>query len=250
VSAWLDPLRRALDEAAHPVEVFFRDDDAGWAYDALRAVMDRFAAAGVPLDVAVIPAALTRRLTAELARRVADGGGLVALHQHGWAHTNHEPTGRSCEFGPSRSAADQRADVARGAAVLREAFGVVDAPVFVPPWNRCTATTASVLAELGLAVLSRDSTATPLPGSTVPELPVTADWFGKRRGVRVDREGRGELLAAAARERRPLGVMLHHAVMADPDLEDLGDLLRVVVASPAVRLRTMGDVARALPAAG
>jgi peptidoglycan/xylan/chitin deacetylase (PgdA/CDA1 family) len=250
VTAWLDPLRRALDEAPHPVPVFFRDDDAGWADDALRALMDRFARAGVPLDVAVIPGALTRRLTAELVSRVESGGGLVALHQHGWAHANHEPQGRRCEFGPARSADDQRADLARGLAVMRAAFGPDDAPLFVPPWNRCTATTATVLAELGFAVLCRDVTATELPGSPLPELPVTADWFARRRGVRVDRDGRGDLLAAAARDGRPLGVMLHHAVTTDDDLDDLDDLLRLVAASPAVALRTMADVARAIPATG
>jgi Polysaccharide deacetylase len=239
VSAWLDPLRRVLDEQPDPVSVFFRDDDAGWADDALRAVMDLFAACDVPLDVAVIPAELTAPLADELARRAQTHR--VALHQHGWAHVNHEPEGRKCEFGPARSADEQRADINRGASTMRDALAVGDRPVFVPPWNRCTATTADVLEDLGFAALARDVTAAPLPGSSLPELPVTVDWFARRRGVRVDRSGRGQLLADAARDARPVGVMLHHAVLADDDLADLTDLLRLVADHPAVRLRLMAD---------
>ena len=247
MSGWLDPLRRTLDAAPAPVPVFFRDDDAGWADESLRALLDLFAVTGVPLDVAVIPGALSPRLAGELLDRAA-GGGTLRYHQHGWAHVNHEPEGRRCEFGPARSAAEQRADVARGAAVLRHALGLEGRLLFVPPWNRCTTTTAEVLAELGFAVLCRDVTATPLPGSPLPELPVTVDWFARRRGVRVDRDARGELLAAAARDDRPLGVMLHHAVMTDADLDDLEDLLRLVAGSRRVEPRTMADVAPAAPA--
>ena len=39
----------------------------------------------------------------------------VAVHQHGFAHENHEPQGRKCEFGPSRSRVAQRRDIAAGA---------------------------------------------------------------------------------------------------------------------------------------
>ena len=248
MSVWLDPLRRALDERAGPVEVFFRDDDAGWADDALRGLMDQFAAAGVPLDVAVIPAVLTPRLADDLAHRVETAGGTLALHQHGWAHANHEPEGRRCEFGPARSAAEQRADLVRGAATMHDAFGLSDRPLFVPPWNRCTATTAAVLEELGFAALCRDSTAAPLPGSALPELPVTVDWFARRRGVRVDRARRGDQLADAAADPRPMGVMLHHAVMTDTDLDDLDDLLRLLAVHPAVWLRTMADIVGPSPA--
>jgi predicted deacetylase len=250
VSGWLDPLRRALDEHSGPVELFFRDDDAGWADEALRALLDQFAAGGVPLDVAVIPGSLSPRLARELAYRQETSGGLLDLHQHGWSHANHEPEGRSCEFGPARSEDEQRADLVRGAATMHDAFGLADQPLFVPPWNRCTATTARLLEELGFAALCRDSTAAPLPGSGLPELPVTVDWFARRRGVRVDRVGRGDLLAEAARDARPVGVMLHHAVMTDTDLDELDALLQLVTDHPAVWLRTMAQVAGTASAIG
>jgi hypothetical protein len=47
---------------------------------------------------------------------------LIELDQHGWQHTNHETTGRKCEFGPSRSYEQQYADIAQGKALLEAAF--------------------------------------------------------------------------------------------------------------------------------
>ena len=105
-----------------PVDVFFRDDDAGWRDDRLLALLDLFAEHALPLDVAVIPAALGEPVAAELRGRA---GARLGLHQHGFAHANHEPDGRKHEFGPSRplrrSAARHRGRrrAARGAARRR-----------------------------------------------------------------------------------------------------------------------------------
>jgi hypothetical protein len=162
--SWLDPVRQALDEG--PCTVFFRDDDAGWGDERLSALLDLFDRRGLPVDLAVIPAELRPTLTAELTVRAPAGA--VHLHQHGVAHVNHEPAGRKCEFGPARSYAAQAADITRGAAILADAFGDLVAPVFTPPWNRCSAVTADVLADAGFAVLSRDSTATRWPGHASP----------------------------------------------------------------------------------
>ena len=161
--SWLDPVRQALDEG--PCPVFFRDDDAGWDDERLWALLDLFDRRALPVDVAVIPAELGPALAAELAVRARAGG--VHLHQHGYAHVNHEPVGRKCEFGPSRPYQAQAADIARGAEILRDAFGDLVEPIFTPPWNRCTAETADALADAGFAVLSRDSTATPLPTARI-----------------------------------------------------------------------------------
>src|SRR5690348_11558928 len=123
---WLDPLARALDAAPSPVRFFFRDDDAGWDDGRLLALLDVFAARGVPADVAVIPEALSPDLAAELRARP------VGLHQHGFAHANHEAAGRKCEFGPSRPVAFQRADIAAGCARLADLLGDAVQPIFTP----------------------------------------------------------------------------------------------------------------------
>jgi hypothetical protein len=224
---WLDPLREELDAAAEPVTFFFRDDDAGWDDEALLALLDVFAVHAVPLDLAAIPAALTAELAAELRRRA------VVVHQHGYAHTNHEPAGRPCEFGPSRPAAEQRRDIERGADRLRALLGDLVAPIFTPPWNRCTRATAGVLRELGFAALSRDVSAEPITVSGLQELSVGVDWVRPRRG---------DELAAAVRAGAPVGVMLHHALLGDADRDAVAALLETLAADPNARCVGMSSL--------
>lgn len=238
--SWLEPVRVALDEG--PCTVFFRDDDAGWGDERLWALLDLFDRRSLPVDVAVIPAELHPALAASLTARARAGG--VHLHQHGWAHVNHEPVGRKCEFGPSRSFEDQAADIGRGQAVLRDAFGDLLDPVFTPPWNRCTSDTAAALSAHGIAVLSRDGTAAPLT-SSVPEVPVTVDWFGSGKGVRWTPYELADRLAAAIRSGRPVGIMLHHAVTDSGELAAIGALLALLSLHPhteAVPLTTLAAV--------
>jgi predicted deacetylase len=195
----LEPLQEALDAAPAPRTFFFRDDDAGWANDRLFSLLDLFAAHAAPIDLAVIPAALDLELAARLCRRRETGPGLLAFHQHGYAHANHELTGRPCEFGPSRSADAQRQDIAEGALRLRRLLGETP-PIFTPPWNRCTETTGRCLLDLGFRVLARDATAEPLGLPGLQEIRVAVDWSK----VTSD-----ELAATCGRE--AMGTMLHHA---------------------------------------
>lgn len=232
MSGWLDPVRATLDVQASPLTMFFRIDDVGWRTDRLRRLLAVFASTGLPADLAVIPEALTPADAAEL-RGVAASMSL-GLHQHGFAHENHEPEGRKQEFGPSRHPDLQRRDIALGRAVLMNRLGDVLDPVFTPPWNRCTLDTAGCLAELGYAALSRDATASPRQ-ALLPELPVTVDWFAKRKGVRLTREEVGARFAAELSEERPLGMMLHHAVMDDEELHAFLELASLLGTSPAVR---------------
>ena len=241
MSAWLRPLRAALDAAPEPVTIFFRDDDAGWADDRLAALLDRFAAHGTPIDLAAIPADMTQPLADALVAR-ADAGEPVGIHQHGYAHTNHQVQGRKCEFGPARSAAQQLADIADGQRILRELLGPALQPMFTPPWNRCTEDTGASLVDLGIEALSRDRTATPLGLEGLRELPVQVDWFAKRKGVPVGREAVGEQLAARAAEPAPLGVMLHHAEMDTEDMTAMEELLDLVSAHPRTRCLSMAAV--------
>jgi hypothetical protein len=238
---WLEPLRLALDVAERPVRFFFRDDDVGWRDDRLWVLLNRFAGLGLPVDLAVIPAALGAGPARLLQRRIDAAGGRLAVHQHGYTHDNHEPEGRKHEFGPSRGAEQQRYDIARGWRLLTDKIGPGIAPIFTPPWNRCTATTGRCVAELGFQVLSRDVTAAPLEldGSGLVELPVTIDWFARRKGVRLDRLQVGALLARAAAGAGPVGVMLHHAVTGEGELDAIGELLELVARHPAATASPM-----------
>jgi predicted deacetylase len=230
---WLDPVQAALDAAPAPVDVFFRDDDAGWADDRLLALLGLFAEHALPVDLAVIPAALGRDLAAELRAR----GPAVGLHQHGLAHRNHEPDGRRYEFGPSRKHAAQKRDIEAGTRRLASLLGDVVEPIFTPPWNRCTPTTGRCLLELGFRVLSRESRAAPLDLPGLRELPVRIDW------CRLAHDETAGRLAAAIRDAGPVGVMFHHAEMDRGDRGRAGELLELIAAHPRSRPERMRALA-------
>ena len=240
MGSWLQPVERALDEAAAAVPVFFRDDDAGWGDARLVALLDAFAERGLPVDLAVIPAELDAGLARELRAR------LVGLHQHGLAHVNHEREGRKCEFGPARDAAAQRRDVVAGRTRLAALLGDRVDPIFTPPWNRCTADTGRVLAELGFAALSREARAAPLGVPGLRELPVSVDWFAHRHGVRLSPSELGGRIADAIAAGPPVGVMFHHAIMDAAELGRASELLGLLAgherASPAPMMELIGSV--------
>jgi uncharacterized protein DUF2334 len=221
---WLDPVAEALDAAGEPVPVFVRDDDAGWRDDRLRALLDLFEACALPVDVAAIPRALGTRIARELVARD------IPVHQHGFAHTNHEPEGRKFEFGPARSREAQRRDIESGRRLLAERLDGAVEPIFTPPWNRCTAETAECLAELGFSVLSRESRAEPLGVPGLRELPVSLDF------VRLEPDELARRFAAA---RPPVGVMFHHAEMDPAEMMRAHELLALLAGHDRVVARPM-----------
>ena len=235
MSSWLRPVADALDAAPAPAVLSFRDDDAGWDDDALLRLLDRAADHAVALDLAVIPAALRPRLADELRDRA---GARLRLHQHGYAHVDHETAGRRCEFGPARARAVQRRDIAAGRERLAALLGDLVEPVFTPPWNRCTAATGQCLLELGFQVLSRESRAEPLGLPGLHEIPVHVDW------VRLERAAAAERLAVAIGSGRPAGVMFHHAEMDAASRAAAGELLALAAGHERARPRSLLEVAR------
>jgi hypothetical protein len=226
---WLEPVERALSD---DTRFFFRDDDAGWGDERLLALLQTFAARSVWVDLAVIPRELDAGLARELLARER-----VGLHQHGLAHANHEPAGRKCEFGASRDGVAQRADVFDGRERLEALLGDRLDPIFTPPWNRCTAVTGQVVAELGFRVLSREARAEALDVPGLAELPVCADW------VRLEPHELAERVAAFAGSGRPVGVMFHHEEMDAASLRRVDDLLALA----GDRARPMMELAQPLP---
>lgn len=231
-SAWLEPLRCELDAAPAHRAFCFRDDDAGWASDRLFGLLDLFAHYSVPLDIAVIPAALDPPLAARLRRQAESARGLLAFHQHGFAHANHERSGRPCEFGPHRPAREQRRDIATGAERLAQLLGKIQ-PIFTPPWNRCTRTTGRCLLDLGFRALARDSSAAPLGLEGLQELRVHVDW---------SRPEAGERLAAAVRGPGPVGVMLHHELIGPAERQGIEQLLALLASHGNARCVPMGSL--------
>lgn len=235
---WLDPVHAVLDRLERPVTCFFRDDDAGWDDASLFALLDAFASHGMPLDLAVIPDAVTASLAQALRARRRATPHLVGWHQHGFRHCNHEPAGRKCEFGAARVAEAQHRDLAAGRARLEDHLDGID-PLFTPPWNRCSQATVDGLVSLGFTALSRDETAAPLDLRGLAAMPVHVDAC-KRDGDAW--EPVGLRLAQALSRHRTVGVMLHHAVMTAADRNRTGELLALLSAHPRAGARLMREV--------
>jgi hypothetical protein len=253
-----DALLQALDRSDEPVRLFIRDDDAGWGDDRLMALLNCTASLEVPIDLAVIPQAMTPHLAERLTQRMAAQP--LGLHQHGFRHCNHEAvdtgpghTGdstrhgvrtRKSEFGPARSAAERLDDLTLGRETLLKAFGDRLDKLFTPPWNRCTEDTPSQLTALGFAALSRDVTAR--PQTVMPEFPVHTDWSRLRRQT-LDADGAlgarvAEDLARHVGHAPAIGLMLHHAAMDDDECALLHALLQRWTQHPNARWVAMRDL--------
>lgn len=243
-----DPLLQALDRLDAPVNLFVRDDDAGWADERLMALLEVMDAAGLPIDLAAIPTAVTPALANRLqARRRA--GQAIGIHQHGYAHSNHEATGRKCEFGETRNAAQREADLRRGGELLQSLLGDALDPIFTPPWNRVGVDTPLMLAALGYGALSRDVTAQ--PQRALPEITVHTDW-SKQWRLALTQQGKPVTLIAQDLAQHvsggaSVGLMLHHAAMGDEEFNALRDLLSCWAGHPKARWMRMRDVLQAAP---
>jgi hypothetical protein len=242
--SWLDPLSKALDETSSAVPFFFRDDDAGWEDARLFELIDLFADHRVPLDIAVIPKALSRRTAARLRRLVEAGSKSISVHQHGYEHINHEREGRKNEFGPSRSWHEQLDDIKAGQSLLLDLLGPITDPIFTPPWNRCTDITAVCLWETGFKYLSRDKTASPVDAPGLQEISISVDWFAHRNGFRLTTDELGSLFTTAVRNQPAVGVMFHHALMDDYEFQRLRQFLQFAASHPQVRCVFMRDAVR------
>jgi hypothetical protein len=241
MNAGMQAVIDALDAVDAPVNFFLRDDDAGWHDERLFALLDCTARAGVPIDLAVIPQATGFHFAAELSARFDDANGLIGLHQHGYAHENHETTGRKCEFGPMRELAAQRHDLIAGRERLRTLFGARLDDFFTPPWNRCSAETPSLLAQLGYTGLSRDASA---PAQTaLAELRVDVDWCKQQRLATERGEATGEAIACELARHIgsgvTVGLMLHHGEMSDTELDWLEAWLTCWSRHPNARWQPM-----------
>jgi predicted deacetylase len=244
MSGWLDPVLRTFDAAAQPVTFFFRNDDVGWGDERLPPLLDLFDARALPLDLAVIPAALGDHTARLLSDRCVAAAGRLRVHQHGWRHANHESAGRKGEFGALRAVTDQVADLQAGRTRLRAALGPFVDPIFTPPWNRCTQATVDLLEAGSYRVLSRDDGATPLEAGGLVELPIAVDWQ-KQIAEATDGSLLGPAITRAAAKGSPVGIMLHHAVMTDDGFTALAVLLDLLARHDKARCLTMMDCAEA-----
>ncbi len=245
----MDELRAALAQAqvaGKIVNIFFRDDDVDEDETSLRRLLNIFTARRVPIVLGVIPAHLTENGI----KLLNQFSSVVEIVQHGWQHKNHETTARKCEFGVSRTLAEQYADIAHGQARLNQAFGENWFPAFIPPWNRCTNETHEALNQLGFCVLSilrGKNTEGDFRGQKIP---VTLDIYEWRDSAKCKAEAEIlDELAWQITQDFPIGIMLHHKVMSDEAFTIIEKLLDELQRFSNVRFQTLRAVAENTPLA-
>jgi predicted deacetylase len=232
-------LAETLDRVERPLMFFLRDDDAGWEDARLYSLLDLVEKIRRPIDLAAIPSAIHKGLARELCDRIDSTAGQLRVHQHGYAHLNHQSEGRSGEFGSDRKVNRQRSDLVLGRSMLLDHFSDRLDSLFTPPWNRCSARTPKLLAELGFTGLSRDRGA-PVQHE-LPELPIDVDWCKHYRNGGLQGVVHALQIAVSARQkdRGALGLMLHHAAMDSSELSRLSLLLSTLAEHPRVQWVSM-----------
>jgi predicted deacetylase len=235
----LDALAAALAARSRPVDVFFRDDDAGWGSDQLSTLCETMSEAGVDLDLAVIPAALEGSTAIHITRLARQFASILNFHQHGYAHCNHQAQGRSCEFGSDRNSEQQHRDISLGQERLQDVLGASLDPVFTPPWNRCSEATCKALAELEFRAISRIAGSVDINHFGLADISVAIDWQKKRRGVPLTWSGFCQYAQHHLLNSDVVGVMLHHEHLGGPDLSRLRSFIACLRDSGNVRFRSM-----------
>lgn len=241
-----EELRQALERLRaerQTVDLFFRDDDVDEDEATLWQLLNTFLFRGVPINLEVIPGKLKAATVRLLLQQQHAYPALIELNQHGWMHTNHEVEGRKCEFGASREFTEQYADIARGKAVLDEAFGKRWHPVFTPPWNRCTADTLQALHKIGFRAFSKDRGKEPIVDYSFTEISTTLDLYRwqPRATMKAPSEIERELIAQL-RQGEPIGILLHHKVMDAAAFSFLASLLDELRRFPVVRFHTFASL--------
>jgi hypothetical protein len=231
-------MARPMQQAA-PLRLFFRDDDVDEDEATLRRLLSLFLERNTPINLGVIPGRLTAACAELLAESAGVAPAILELNQHGWLHLNHEREGRKCEFGPSRTYAEQLADVAQGRERMTEAFGQNWFPVFIPPWNRCTEDTYRALDRLGFRALSAKRGGSVVTGYRFEDVSITLDLYRWNDGARLKSpEDVVDSLIAQLTPRQTIGVALHHKVMDERAFSFLASLLDTLASHPPTRFHT------------
>jgi peptidoglycan/xylan/chitin deacetylase (PgdA/CDA1 family) len=246
---WED-LRRELEgwlETGRTAHFLWRDDDARAADPSLVQLLDLADEFGVPLCLAAIPDQAAASLVREIHARP---GHLVA--QHGICHRNHAPPGQpAVECGGERPPGRILADLEGGRRRLEDLFGPRFQPILVPPWNRIAPEIVEALPACGYKGLSAFGMSAVAPcAAGLVTVNTHVDVLKWRGGTRF--AGQDKILAEIAfnlgvrRSGRadasePIGLLTHHQVHDTATWAFLREILRFLIAHPAVRWVHPGD---------
>jgi peptidoglycan/xylan/chitin deacetylase (PgdA/CDA1 family) len=239
-----DRVRRELDLWARErrkAQFWWRDDDAEDVSANLSRMLATAARFEVTIGLSVIPARLKPRLVKALEREPS-----AQVLVHGYAHENHARAGQAKrELGGARRLDEIVADLERGLALSRAAFGRRLLPVLVPPWNRISPAAVARLPKLGYRGLSTwKPRAAANPARRLIQVNTHLDVIDWRRGRIVKDEGLiAGLLLRKLRWRRereeratePLGLLTHHAYWNPAKERIIVHMLEATRGHPAVQ---------------
>ena len=230
--------------ATQPGYVFFRDDDVAAPGRPFTQLLELFYQLRNPLNLAVVPAWLTRIRWQNIAAPGRSAEELWCWHQHGWRHANHETSGKNQEFGPGRSTAALESDIVRGRRRLEKLIGNNFFPVFTPPWNRCDKRTLQLLKKHDYVAVSRSQNPKNSILKDLPDFCVNVDLHTRKDRNPVsdwanflDELEKG--IAAGL-----CGIMIHHNLMNAAAFEYLGILLKMITARKELHVVHFRDLAR------
>jgi peptidoglycan/xylan/chitin deacetylase (PgdA/CDA1 family) len=197
------------------IELFIRNDDVYSEEVNLSRLITIGLKLRVPISFGVIPSRLTKNVENILASVKRSHPELIEIHQHGWAHINHEGKTGKAEFGAARSYHQQRDDLQSGRVILEQSFGDGFFPALSPPWNVYTADTIRAMRELGFLVLSAGPDYLGGSGQGVQLYPTKLDLTNWDDGGRLEpmRAIFTYFLAQPKNLPRTLGLLLHHRTM-------------------------------------
>lgn len=212
--------------------VWWRDDDAGPDDPATNRFADFAKRMGLPVGVAVIPKLLDEE-TAEIVIACPH----MTVLQHGFSHQNNGPPGgKKIELGGGIDRSVLIGQLRAGRERLEAAFGDRLVPIMVPPWNRIDPDVAELCARAGWTGLSTYGPR----GETGPDRPYQinthldlVDWQGTGQQKPFDVLWQEWLALRDLGE--PIGLLSHHLIMSNEDLDDFARLLRQIADDGQVR---------------
>ena len=230
--------------ANQPGYIFFRDDDVAAPGKQFTQLRNLFFQLHLPLNLAIVPAWLTRVRWQSIMPATQSAAELWCWHQHGWRHKNHESRGKKQEFGPSRSDAAIEHDILQGRHRLEQLTGESFYPVFTPPWNRCDQRTLRFLKKSGFIAVSRSQNPNQTLLKGLPDFCVNVDLHTRKERSSVSGWDNlfEELKAAISSER--CGIMIHHNRMNPAAFQFLGMLLEILLTRKELRVVNFRDLTK------
>jgi hypothetical protein len=224
--------------------IFFRDDDVAVPGKQFTQLRELFFQLHVPLNLAIVPAWLTRVRWQSILPSKQSAAGLCCWHQHGWRHKNHEIIGKKQEFGPYRSDTAIEDDILKGRRRLERLIGENFYPVFTPPWNRCDARTLRFLILHGYVAVSRSQNPNRSMYKDLPDFCVNVDLHTRKERSAVSGWAKLFEELGAAISSGLCGIMIHHNRMNPAAFEFLQLLLQILVTHKDLRLVHFRELAR------